>query len=214
MYLFIILLFLTENPIDNISQRKLNIVYDDSPQSKMLYAELTRDWLSKGVNEASLHMNNIQADIRLKINLIDRYGKDIKYRNISVGYPCYFWGDYGTPEKYPDLTFNETSYPLRTTQSIISEFTVDASEWKSACKQADELADWDHYLELRNFARSNFPQELDKLFECYDPEIDCWIPWSETYKILKEKFSEYDSAPSFKPAVYPECPIIKKPWEN
>lgn len=205
-FLLLIGLLLGEPP------RKLYIVYDDSNESKFLYSELTRDWLSKGVNQASLDMNNIQASLRTEIELIYRY-ENQKYRFISVGYPCYFYGEYGTPERFPSQGFNEVSYPLRTTQSILSEYTTDLNKWKSECENIRELDEWNHYLALKEYLKKNLPDEANPIINCNDPELDCWIPWMDIYAQLVERFGYYDGIPQFIESELPESPVIKRPWE-
>lgn len=215
MFLLLAITFLLQNPEEStVPNRTLYIVYDDSNESKFLYSELTRDWNSKGINEASAEMDKIQKDLAEKIVLLYRYdAKNLKLRNISAGYPCFYYGEYGTPERYPIEAFNEVSYPLRTTQAIYSEITTDLTKWKDSCKYAEEMAAWDHYLELNNFAKG-FDAEYSKMIECNDPEFDCWIPWAETYILLKDRFGQYDSAPTMKRVNYPKKPIIERPWEE
>lgn len=212
MWLLSLILLFSDEPALN---RTLYIVYDDSNESRFLKSELTRNWLSKGESEVTLEMNNIQQELAEKIILIYRYDlQNTRYRNISVGYPCYFYGEYGTPEKFPTETFNEVSYPLRTTQAIYSEFTTDLSSWKEELKHREEMAIWNHFVEVNAFIRDNFPTEYEKSFESSDPEIENWIPWIERYKILILKFDTYDGFPQKDKVIPPDNPLINKPWES
>ena len=216
MFFPLMLIFLLQNPEESaVPNRTLYIVYDDSNESKFLHSELTRDWNSKGVSEASTEMDKIQKDLAEKIVLLYRYDtKNLKLRNISVGYPCFYYGEYGTPQKYPVEAFNEVSYPLRTTQAIYSEITTDLTAWKDACKHKEEMTRWNHYLSISEFGNI-FPGDVDNLAEVNAPEDDDnWIPWEDFYPVLIYRFKDYDGFPQIEKITYPENPIIKRPWED
>lgn len=217
IYLILLSLVIGE-PEEYTSNSKLYIVYDDSDKSKMLKSELTRNWLIRGESDSAIEMNKIQKKVSEKIVLIDRYGDDLRYRNLKCGYPCYIYSEYGKAEPFPELTFNEVSYPLRSTNAIISQIYTDLSAWKRKCEQIKYRHDSNYELECIAWCMKANPKEYEKITTVYYAAPEFAGLGEEYYTlpfdVILKNFEKYEGFPKKKPVVLPEKPILKFPWEE
>jgi hypothetical protein len=195
------------------TNRKVYIIYDNSNNSQFLKSELTRNWLSKGESPITKNLDNIQKYLETKTVLINRYDTT-KYKYLKCGYPCYMFGEYGTPEKFPDMTFNEVSYPLRTTNSIVSELITDINSWKAKCKRLKSEHDSAYSLKCYKWIVSHFKDEYDIEMFTLLREGYCENPNDVMNPYIVERFTYYDGYPIYREFINPPYPIIKKPWDE
>lgn len=192
------------------------IILDDSNNSKFLKSELTRTWNKGIVSDVAMEMSKIQQSLASKIILIDRYDiNNLKYRNLKCGYPCYAYGDYEFPTKFPDLMFNEVSYPLRSTDTIIHNIFVDDLEWRVECETRKDMAVWKYKNECLKWVMDNFSVEFNRELEKYAPGDEDDFPCDPlAADRATEYFRDYDGFPRFEPPEMPPSPYKRFPWEE
>jgi len=103
---------------------RLVVLITDSWQSRLLHAELTRDWTktARGNNQRLAIYNHIQHSLRVKID-VDR-GR--------VGLPCYRWSSRADWIPYDRRAFHSSTWPLLYTAWLASykQWQYETQEWK------------------------------------------------------------------------------------
>lgn len=207
--------FKADEPVD--IKPTVQILHGNNPRSKLMVAELTRDWTvpwipvpRDSLSPLARQMGKIQDGIRPHLVLVDVSRDPLFCYRTDL--PLWRMREYGVPQKFDDRAFLTSSYPLLTVESIVFEATVDLNPWRRQCRQDEEAAKTEYFNEIsawvsqidaRGFAR--FIRDYGELHEENFQNL--------TSDDLVAEYGSWDGFPLFvwQPPPKPSKPF---PWEH
>ena len=202
--------------------RPFLVYVDDSPRSKLLVAELTRDWTSPAANvrlsQATLEylcgLNDRRVTVMARSRIILKASAPPTMRHLSE-YPCFTYGEYGKVERFDQRMFCESGFCLFSMETMIHNADVDVPAWQRACERARDTAEMNDRSSILSWLRDSLVNEYNDLWASDDSEDSATaIPIHQSCDRLRERFADYDGCPGFIPAVMPPCPLWRFPFEK
>lgn len=185
------------------SPRKLFVIHDDSRESRMLLAELHRDWSKYRLDE----QHRIAVCLRSQVELIDRKTLP-ELRLISSGYPYWRLGTRGQLNRFDERAFHDTTRPLMTLFVLHHNLTCDLSRWKRECEQTERQEETRHCQKMIEWLRIAAP---DRVAMCHRGE------WGLADNIqfieMQREFADYVGCPASVSPKLPPSPLRPFPWE-
>lgn len=193
-----------------VGRSRLEIFVDDSPSSKLLHAELTRDWTKGETLKRDLrlwHMDHrrIVVSNRSHITFVDQ-----KRQRRPTPCPSYRWGEYGEPVLFDQRAFLVSGRPLETVEALIAEYDLDLTAWKTRRDTAEMWARIEHCGRIRQWFQNNYGLNLfdDDVQADLFPELDIY-----SMSELEKKFGTYPGCPKYVPPIEEPKPKALMPWD-
>jgi len=185
--------------------RKLFVIYDDSRESRMLLAELQRDWSKFGLDE----LNRIAIFLRSEVVLVDC--KSVaELRLISSGYPYWRLGTRGELNRFDERTFHDTGRPLATLHALHWNQTCDLSTWKRECEQVQHQEEMKHWHQVIEWLRVSAPDRAGNCRNCLEWGLAENIRFIE----MQREYANYVGFPVYVAPKLPASPFRLFPWER
>lgn len=184
-----------------LAQRPITIIYDNSPKSRMLVAELKRDW-TKYDFPLQQYCVDIQKQYKNRLKFIDADDyKNSRYRLDK--YPGIMYG-VGRPE-YLDERAIEPTHFLFAFHTYISNIEADLTEFRAFVNTYDTKYRYkvemfllqSHTLRFNDFMQKHYGFEYD---EGFYPDLEA----------LRSEFRDVKFPPR---DPLPEFPIKLNPWD-
>lgn len=172
-----------------ILQRDLVIIHDDSKESKIILAELKRDW-------------TVKEDIPSAVMAIQRGRQQwVRSRTKLVkGDKLYYkFGDYGKVEHFDERMFMASGMCLYSLEAIIVNFSVNLSEWEQNCERIKNSAESVYAYNIYTWLRKKHS-----------------IDDSYTYDVatIKKDYGHLTGFFEYVEPSYPPNPMMLFPWEG
>ncbi len=177
--------------------RKLVIVYDDSRESRMILAELNRDWHKYGLRDEYLVQVYLLAYTETVRNT-DRFSLQPKWK----------YGTGGKLNEFDPRTFHDTARPLHTLHAIHQNCVLDLSGWKQSCERLQDHAEREHCNEATKWLRIAAPDRLNDI-----PHYEWGLADNIRFLSLEREFGAA-GYPAYVPPVLPARPTVAMPWEK
>lgn len=196
-------------------QKKLYVLYDNDPNSKLLHAELTRDWRRGSSGDTVSAMlpiwENRRETIMKRVVLLNKR-EEREFRLSGIKTPAYRFGEYEAFQEFDPRTFCTSTFPLRTVESLVANYHADMAWWRRKCKELTEEADHQFFERVHCWASENYLVEWMKFnYEHFSIEKQFQNP---NHKELLDRFGKLPGCPEWKEPELPECPEIPFPWEG
>lgn len=192
-----------EKPQDS---RKFYVIVGTNRESRMMAAELTRDWMVKRCPELE-RLRQLQCEVCRRVE-IQQPGRE--FRLVRDGYPFWKYGERGVVRYFDPRTFSDTGRPLETLAAMIHNETIDLQEWRSECDAIQQRAEYGHVQQATAWLRANVPDEL-KEFGATDTEFG--VSPSAEFLRIQGRFQTYDGFPVYEEPQFPPKPLRPMPWE-
>lgn len=196
-----------------LADEKLYIVLDNSKNSQLLKAELTRDWISgKRLCSDLYALDNQRIELQHSIVIVDSSNPNERIKH-EVPYlrdfPSYRVGKYKAFYQFPERAFLTSSHPLLTTVVILNNSIVDEIEWKQKCEEITENARSAWRSKVVEWVYKDNFDEAQQLFNPYIYTDSVEGP----FKKMETKYRYNNSFPKYVAPKLPKNPVMKYPFE-
>ncbi len=186
---------------------------DDSPPSRLIVAELTRDWLAPAsrIELDSPQMAMLSEHVERQSRVMKRLTIVRLERRSLVDLPAIAFAAYGDPVSIDRRAFAASGVPLLTVETLLLNSDMDLSRWRETCQRRMRLARREHMLVTTGWLHKNHRDIWERLvlkgMSFNDATLVAWTDY------LDGEYHQIDGYTRFSVPVMPNSPLRLMPWE-
>ena len=200
----------------------LYILYDESRRSRMLKAELGRDWRS--YDKSLKHLDHIRKNLLVReiiwVNYIDiKQLRDAKVKETPETLPAYRLSPVGEFTTFPSKCFVCDTWPLLSVNAIINKDSYLPALWLKKVEYLNKQIEYKteayslYYIRMNNLDINKYTKKYCTRCDKYLSYCECEA--SSGFWNREMMYSLLEKLPSYVPprVIYPSKPTTEMPWE-